>query len=143
MPTINAFQICNSPVQCHLQSITEAMPVCPLYAESHLLGGAVRKRKRVDPQSTVFRLMRCVWAVAAEAPEKQFKRADLDTWIDGHPDIITREEYVGRQHSHAWSIISSRAHFVRRINKAIGLHCLTDRGVDWCTKNLVPRGNQS
>ncbi|KAK9827034.1 hypothetical protein WJX74_004321 [Apatococcus lobatus] len=105
--------------------------------------GSVKRQQRVDPESTIARLMRCIWAVAASSPEKHFKRADLDTWIQDHPNIITREEYVGRQHSHSWSIISSRCHYIRKINKAIRLYCLTDKGVKWYKQHLLHREGHS
>lgn len=97
----------------------------------------------MDPESTGFRLMRCIWAVAEKAPDHQFTRAVVEAWMEKNPGILTREELVDRQHSGAWSAMSMGAHLFKKVHEKGSLFCLTKKGMDWCTTHLVPSGGPS
>ncbi|KAK9841122.1 hypothetical protein WJX74_000377 [Apatococcus lobatus] len=96
-----------------------------------------RRKAQMGPDTTSYRLMKSIWAVAETAEGHHFKKAVLDAWIGEHPEVLTTEEYRDRQHHGAWSVISKARHWIKKVDRRDGTHMVTDIGAAWCRENLI------
>ena len=108
--------------------------LCP-----HVLPAVKHKRKLgLRQESTGFRLMRCIWAVARNHPRLEFKREQWIAFMKAHPEILSWNEYKLDQHEGAYTAISRGAHLIaRHKDKAKkNVNFVTQKGVSWARQHL-------
>lgn len=96
------------------------------------------KLKLRQEESTGFRLMRCIWAVARNHPRHEFKREQWVAFMKEHPEILSWNEYKLDQHEGAYTGISRGAHLIAKHkdkNKK-NVDYVTDKGVAWVKQRL-------
>ena len=133
---------CTSP-QYLLQSVSETCCIACQQCQCQccLWLPAVKKKRKLElrhAESTGFRLMRCIWAVACNHPRFEFKREQWVAFMKEHPEVLSWNAYKLDQHEGAYTGISRGAHLIARHKDKgkKGVNYVTEKGVAWVKQHL-------
>ena len=94
-----------------------------------------------NKESTGFRLMRQIWAVACGHPQLEFTKEQLVAQLKAHPEVLLWNVYKNDQHKGSYRGFSCVAHLIAKCKEGKGkqgISYVTDKGRKWVKQNLKP-----